>query len=91
MVRYRPEQGRSERHLLLIGCARGLDAQAESWRLQAHIDSGGQKEALFAHKALPRITGRQPHKNLIRGAFAASLWQQASLRDSTTQVRAIPG
>ena len=35
------------RDLVPIGCARGPDAQAESWRLQGHIDSGCQKEAPF--------------------------------------------
>jgi hypothetical protein len=48
MVHWWPEQG--VRHLALIGCARGLDAQAESWRLQGHVDSGCQKEAQFVLK-----------------------------------------
>jgi hypothetical protein len=47
MVPWRPKQGQGVRDLVLIGCARGLDAQAESWRLQGHIDSGCQKEALI--------------------------------------------
>jgi hypothetical protein len=47
MVPWWPKQGQGVRYLVLIGCARGLDAQAESWRLQGHIDSGCQKEALF--------------------------------------------
>jgi hypothetical protein len=45
-----PKQGLDVRDLVLIGCARGLDAQAESWRLQGHIDSGCQNEALFVLK-----------------------------------------
>jgi hypothetical protein len=51
-----PKQGQGVRDLVLIGCARGLDAQAESWRLQGHIDSGCQKEAQFVPKraACPR-------------------------------------
>jgi len=40
-------QGEGVCDLVLIGCARGLDAQAESWRLQSHIDSGCQNEAQF--------------------------------------------
>jgi hypothetical protein len=47
MVRWRPKQGQGVGDLVLIDCARGLDAQAESWRLQGHIDSGCQKEAPF--------------------------------------------
>jgi hypothetical protein len=50
MVQWWPEQGQGVSDLVLIGCARGLDAQAESWRLQDHIDSGCQKEALFGPK-----------------------------------------
>ena len=50
MVQWWPKQGQGVSDLVLIGCARGLDAQAESWRLQGHIDSGCQKEALFGPK-----------------------------------------
>jgi len=56
MVAWWPNQGHSD--LALIDCARGLDAQAESWRLQGHFDSGCQKEALSALPKLPApITG----------------------------------
>jgi hypothetical protein len=47
MVQWWPQRGQGAGDLVLIGCARGLDAQAESWRLQGNIDSGCQKEALF--------------------------------------------
>jgi hypothetical protein len=47
MVQRRPRPGRGVRDLVLISCARGLDAQAESWRLLGYIDSGCQKEAQF--------------------------------------------
>jgi hypothetical protein len=53
MVQRWPKPGQGVRDLVLIGCARGLDAQAESWRLQGHIDSGCQKEALFVLSGLP--------------------------------------
>jgi len=53
MVQWWPKQGQGLRDLVLIGCARGLDAQAESWRVQGHIDSGRQKEALFVLSGLP--------------------------------------
>jgi hypothetical protein len=48
MVQFLPEPGQGVRDLVLIGCARGLDAQAESWRLQGNIDSGWRTEALLA-------------------------------------------
>jgi hypothetical protein len=58
-VQWRPKQGEGAGDLVLIGCARGLDAQAESWRLQGHIDSGCQKEALFVFSGLPAPDHRQ--------------------------------
>jgi hypothetical protein len=53
MVQWWPRRGHGVGDLVLIGCARGLDAQAESWRLQGHIDSGCQKEALFVFSGFP--------------------------------------
>jgi hypothetical protein len=53
MVQWWPSQGHGVGDLVLIGCARGLDAQAEPWRLQGHIHSGCQKEALFVFSGLP--------------------------------------
>jgi len=53
MIQRWPERGQGAGDLVLIGCARGLDAQAESWRLQGNIDSGCQKEALFVLQRMP--------------------------------------
>jgi len=48
MVQYWPKPGQSVPDLVLIGCARGLDAQAESWLLhQPHrlgLPEGGVRD-----------------------------------------------
>src|SRR5690242_13290168 len=87
MVAWWPNQGQGD--LALIDCARGLDAQAESWRLQGHCDSACNKEVMSALPKLPPpITGRQRRQDPTSGA--ASLWQPASLSDSTTPAWTIP-